>query len=93
MGVTKDFDAEKVQANKSVESETNLREETPDVGKIYCFGDSKTFFKFSIGPMLWHFYKLHERDSPFEGNLRYFGACFIPERKVLITGGVYTTTL
>jgi hypothetical protein len=55
VGVSKDFDAEKVQTNKSVESEKNLREETPDVGKIYCFGDSKTFFKFSIGPMLWHF--------------------------------------
>jgi hypothetical protein len=68
-----------------------MREETPDISKIYCFGDSRNFFKFSIGPMLWHEHKLDDK-SPYEGNLKYFSVAFVPDRKLLMAGGVYTST-
>lgn len=42
--------------------------------------------------MLWQQIKLDEKGSPYEGNLRYMSTCFIPERRILMTGGVYTTT-
>jgi hypothetical protein len=34
-------------------AEPEFREDTPDISKIYCFGDSLTFMKFNIGPMIW----------------------------------------
>ncbi len=42
--------------------------------------------------MLWQQIKLDEKASPYEGNLRYMSTCFIPERRILMTGGVHTTT-
>lgn len=86
--------ADDVQLNKDTLSlnDSQLREETPDVSKIYCFGDSKHFFKFSIGPMLWNKLSFDEKASSYEGNLRYFSVTFVPDRKIFMTGGVYTTT-
>jgi len=40
--------------------------------------------------MLWHSYKFDEKGSPYEGNLKYSSAAFIPDRKILLTGGVYS---
>jgi len=73
-------------------SESHYREETPDISKIYCFGDTKTFFKYSVGPMLWHKFEFDYKACPYDGNLKYFSVCFVPDRKVFMTGGVYTTT-
>ena len=47
--------------------------------------------KFNIGPMIWTQTKFDEKGSSYEGNLKYFSACFVPERKVMLTGGCYTT--
>lgn len=42
--------------------------------------------------MLWHQFKFDEKICPYEGNLKYFSVTFVPDRKILMTGGVYTTT-
>lgn len=73
-------------------SDSEYREETPDIAKLYCFGDSRTFLKYSIGPMLWHKFEFDFKNSAYEGNLKYFSVSFVPDRKVFMTGGVYTTT-
>jgi len=71
-------------------SDEGLREETSDVTKIYCFGDTNVFLRFSVATMLWHSYRFDEKGSAYEGNLKYASVTFVPERKILMTGGVYS---
>jgi hypothetical protein len=40
--------------------------------------------------MLWHSYKFEEKGSAYEGNLKYTAVAFVPERKIIMTGGVYS---
>jgi hypothetical protein len=40
--------------------------------------------------MLWHSYKFDDKGSAYEGNLKYASVTFVPERKILMTGGVYS---
>lgn len=42
--------------------------------------------------MLWNKLSFDEKASAYEGNLKYFSITFVPERKIFMTGGVYTTT-
>jgi hypothetical protein len=42
--------------------------------------------------MLWNKLSFDEKASAYEGNLKYFSVTFVPERKIFMTGGVYTTT-
>ena len=69
-----------------------MREETPDTSKIYCFGDTRQYLRFNVGPMIWSALHFDEKGSSFEGNLKYFSAVFVPERKVYMTGGCFTNT-
>lgn len=57
-----------------------------DVGKIYCFGDSLNYLRYDIAPMRWTKASFNPQ-GVYEGNLRYFGSCFVPNRKVYLTGG------
>jgi hypothetical protein len=40
--------------------------------------------------MVWHSYKFEEKGSAYEGNLKYTAVAFVPERKIIMTGGVYS---
>jgi N-acetylneuraminic acid mutarotase len=40
--------------------------------------------------MIWHSYKFEEKGSAYEGNLKYTAVAFVPERKIIMTGGVYS---
>ena len=42
--------------------------------------------------MLWHQFTFDEKNSAYEGNLKYFSVAFVPDRKIFMSGGVYTTT-
>lgn len=41
--------------------------------------------------MVWSAANFDEKSSSYEGNLKYSSACYIPERKILFTGGCFTT--
>jgi hypothetical protein len=40
--------------------------------------------------MTWHKHGFDYNNCPYEGNLKYFSVTFVPDRRVLMTGGVYT---
>ena len=65
-------------------------QQSKDFGKVYFFGDSKTYLKFDLGKMLWSSSSFRDF-SAYDGTLRYFTTCFVPNRKVYMIGGCYTT--
>ena len=66
-------------------------EASQDIGKIFCFGDSLNYLKFDIATMKWTQAQFSDQGT-FEGNLRYFGASFVPNRKIYLTGGCSVVT-
>jgi len=67
-------------------------EETHDPARIYCFGDSLNFLQFQVGPMKWHQSGFDDKGI-YDGTLRYSSSVFVPDRKVFMTGGCFTTNL
>lgn len=69
-----------------------LKEETADNGKLFAFGDSLNVLQFSVGSMAWTKIEIDKNSGPdgkpvFEGKLRYMASCYIPDKKILVTGG------
>jgi len=59
---------------------------TNDSSKVFCFGDSLSYLKFDVGEMVWSSHAI-QQGGDFDGTSRYYSACFVPDRKIFLTGG------
>jgi len=71
-----------------------LKEETADNSKLYCFGDSANILCFSVGTMTWTKVEVdraaNEGKPIFDTKLRYLSSCFVPDKKIIVSGGCST---